>query len=268
MAKGQFRMLHSATAGIDAVEAQSRQSFARHTHDQFGIGLIYQGAQKSLSGRGMVEAGVGDMITVNPGEVHDGTPIGDAGRSWRMLYFDPAVISAAAEDIGQGRPDAGEFASPAFRDVDAANQFRALFAAITDPTSQDEAIRHAERLLLLLASVLAAGRTRRLERPAAVTAAKMMIDDDPTAAITLADLAAEARLSRFQLVRNFAKSVGLTPHAYIVQRRIDLARRLIGEGMPLAEAAFAAGFADQSHMTRIFVSKYGLSPGAYAEARK
>ena len=54
-------------------------------------------------------------------------------------------------------------------------------------------------------------------------------DDDPTAAITLADLAAEARLSRFQLVRNFAKSVGLTPHAYIVQRRIDLARRLIGE---------------------------------------
>lgn len=95
-----------------------------------------------------------------------------------------------------------------------------------------------------------------------------MIDDDPTATITLTDLAAEARLSRFQLVRNFAKAVGLTPHAYIVQRRIDLARRLIGAGTPLAEAAFAAGFADQSHMTRVFVSKYGLSPGIYAEARK
>lgn len=268
MAKGQFRMLHSATAGIDAVEAQTRHSFPRHTHEQFGIGLIYQGAQKSLSGRGMVEAGAGDIITVNPGEVHDGVPIGDAGRSWRMLYFDPAVISAAAEDIGQGRSDAGEFASPAFRDADTANEFRALFAAITDPTTQDEAIRREERLLLLLASVLATGRARHHERPATITAAKTMIDDDPTAAITLADLAAEAGLSRFQLVRNFAKSVGLTPHAYIVQRRIDLARRLIGEGMPLAEAAFAAGFADQSHMTRIFVSKYGLSPGAYAEARK
>lgn len=267
MAKGQFRMLRSATAGIDAVEAESRHSFARHTHDQFGIGLIYHGGQKSLSGRGMVEAGAGDMITVNPGEVHDGAPIGDAGRSWRMLYFDPSLVSAAAEDISQGRSPVGEFTAPVLHDAEAANHFRALFAAVTAPTTQDEAIRREERLLLMLSIMLAPGGAEQHEGPAAVTAAKTMIDDDPTAAITLADLAAEARLSRFQLVRNFAKAVGLTPHAYIVQRRIDLARRLIGTGMPLAEAAFTAGFADQSHMTRVFVSKYGLSPGAYAEAK-
>ena len=84
----------------------------------------------TVPGRGMVEAGAGDMITVNPGEVHDGAPIGDAGRSWRMLYFDPAVISAAAEDIGQGRSGSGEFASPAFRDADTANAFRASSSMI------------------------------------------------------------------------------------------------------------------------------------------
>ncbi|OCP07573.1 MULTISPECIES: AraC family transcriptional regulator [unclassified Ensifer] len=268
MAKGQFRMLRSAAAGIDAVEAETRHSFARHTHDQFGIGLIYRGAQKSLSGRGMVEAGAGDMITVNPGEVHDGAPIGDTGRAWRMLYLDPSVISAAAEDISQGRSTAAEFTAPAFHDAEAANQFRALFAAITATTTPDEAIRREERLLTLLGSLLATGKAQRSESPAAVASAKTMIDDDPTAAITLADLAAEAKLSRFQLVRNFARDVGLTPHAYIVQRRIDLARDLIGKGTPLAEAAIAAGFADQSHMTRVFVSKYGLSPGAYSNASK
>ncbi|MEI2299941.1 AraC family transcriptional regulator [Ensifer sp. MJa1] len=268
MAKGQFRMLRSAVAGIDAVEADTRHSFARHTHDQFGIGLIYQGAQKSLSGRGMVEAGAGDMITVNPGEVHDGAPIGDAGRSWRMLYLDPSVVSAAAEDISHGWTSAGEFTAPAFHDAETAKQFRALFAALTAPTAHDETIRQEEGLLLLLGSLLATGRAQRSQKQAAVTSAKMMIDDDPTAPITLADLATEAGLSRFQLVRHFAKAVGLTPHAYIVQRRIDLARRLIGKGMPLAEAAFAAGFADQSHMTRVFVSKYGLSPGVYAEAAR
>ncbi|HEV7320154.1 MAG TPA: AraC family transcriptional regulator [Ensifer sp.] len=268
MAKGQFRMLRSATVGIDAVEAETRHSFARHTHDQFGIGLIYQGAQKSLSGRGMVEAGAGDMISVNPGEVHDGAPIGDAGRSWRMLYLDPSVVAAAAEDISQGRSSEGEFSTPAFRDAGAAHQFHALFAAITAPVAPDEAIRREELLLLLFGSLLVTGRVPRTESPAAVASARTMIDDDPTVAITLADLAAEARLSRFQLVRHFAKAIGLTPHAYIIQRRIELARRLIGKGAPLAEAAFAAGFADQSHMTRVFVSKYGLSPGAYAEAIK
>lgn len=48
-------------------------------HDQFGIGLVERGAQKSLSGRGMVEAEAGHVITVNPGEVHDGIPLGEGG---------------------------------------------------------------------------------------------------------------------------------------------------------------------------------------------
>ncbi|MCT6838643.1 MAG: AraC family ligand binding domain-containing protein, partial [Bifidobacteriales bacterium] len=64
MMKGQFRIMRCTTAGVDAVAAATRHSFSRHTHEQYGIGVIHQGAQKSLSGRGMVEAGPGDMITV------------------------------------------------------------------------------------------------------------------------------------------------------------------------------------------------------------
>ena len=60
---------------------------------------------------------------------------------------------------------------------------------------------------------------------------------------------------------------GLTPHAYQLQRRVALARRLIAQGLPLAEVAAACGFADQSHMTRQFVRKYGVSPGMVAAAR-
>jgi AraC-like DNA-binding protein len=49
-----------------------------------------------------------------------------------------------------------------------------------------------------------------------------------------------------------------------MQRRTDLARRLIARKTRLADAAAISGFADQSHMTRLFVRKYGVSPGAYA----
>lgn len=69
------------------------------------------------------------------------------------------------------------------------------------------------------------------------------------------------------MLRGFVRATGLTPHAYLMQRRIGLARRLIARGLPLAEAAAASGFADQSHMTRAFGRAYGLSPGAYARAR-
>jgi AraC-like DNA-binding protein len=52
----------------------------------------------------------------------------------------------------------------------------------------------------------------------------------------------------------------------MMQRRVAMARRLIARGLPLAEAAAACGFADQSHMTRLFVREYGVSPRMVADA--
>jgi hypothetical protein len=98
MSPGQFVMLRSALAGVQAVAAHSRHAFARHTHEQFGIGVMRLGAQVSHSGRGQVQAGPGHVITVNPGEVHDGAPIGGA-RAWQMLYLDPGVVARAAADL-------------------------------------------------------------------------------------------------------------------------------------------------------------------------
>jgi AraC-like DNA-binding protein len=100
----------------------------------------------------------------------------------------------------------------------------------------------------------------------AIRRARALIDDAPAVSVTLADLARESGLSRFQVLRGFARATGLTPHAYVMQRRIDLARSLIAGGIPLAEAAATSGFADQSHMTRQFVRNFGISPGVYAGA--
>lgn len=75
-----FTLLHCALPGITAVAADSARRFARHTHDEFGIGVIDRGAQTSLSGRGRVQSQAGDLITVNPNEVHDGLPIASTGR--------------------------------------------------------------------------------------------------------------------------------------------------------------------------------------------
>ena len=99
---------------------------------------------------------------------------------------------------------------------------------------------------------------------APVARAVQMLRDDPARAVTLAELAAMVGLTRFHFLRSFARETGLTPHAYQVQARLHLARRMIARGMPLADAAAEAGFADQSHLTRVFGRSYGMTPGAYA----
>jgi AraC-like DNA-binding protein len=56
----------------------------------------------------------------------------------------------------------------------------------------------------------------------------------------------------------------LSPHRYAVMRRLDFARNQLRGGMPLAEVALTAGFADQPHLTRMFRSAFGVTPGRYA----
>jgi AraC-like DNA-binding protein len=268
--KGQFRIFRCAIPGVEAVEASTRHAFARHMHEQFGIGVIDRGAQKSLSCRGVVEAGPGHAITVNPGEVHDGAPIGDTPRSWKMLYFDPVLISDAIGHISEGKTRVFEFSAPVFETANVAARFSQLFSLMASDTCTGDgvAMRREELLLELLAGTMRGQDAFAREQgiPQSILRAQRLIDDDPAAPIALADLARASGLSRFQVLRGFSRATGLTPHAYIIQRRTHLARRLIACGTPLVEAALASGFADQSHMTRIFARQYGISPRMYAEA--
>ncbi len=205
-----------------------------------------------------MEAGPGDLITVNPGEVHDGKPFDASGRRWRMLYVDPARLLEAASDVLPG--SAFEFTAPVIRDAMLAAHFRALFNAVTTG-----APLHPEAALLaLIAKLLRPSRAERSAVNARVDMARERIDDDPTAELTLTKLAADAGLSRYQFLRAFSRLTGLPPHAYLLQRRVQRARQLVRSGLPLAEAAAASGFADQSHMTRCFVRSLGLMPGAFA----
>jgi AraC-like DNA-binding protein len=84
--------------------------------------------------------------------------------------------------------------------------------------------------------------------------------------VSLAELAALAGVSRFQLLRAFSRELGITPHAYLMQRRVLLAQRFLADGETHAQAAIQAGFSDQSHMTRAFVRQVGVTPGCYRAA--
>ncbi|WP_345831048.1 AraC family transcriptional regulator (plasmid) [Pantoea sp. BRR-3P] len=251
-------------AGVEAVNANSDISFGRHTHDQFGIGLMDSGGQKSLSGRGYVESNAGDVITVNPGEVHDGTPL-DGPRAWRMLYFDTEIINQCFIDISEGKFTSGEFALPVSTNAGIAKIFTQLYQAIISGNGDVKKLA-ADEALLILTSALAQMPRPQMKMPIkGVLYAKEQMDDAPGSAISLTELASIAGLGQFTFLRAFAHHSGMTPHAYLLQRRLSLVRKLIRGGMNLADAAITGGFADQSHMTRLFVRCYGYTPGLYAQ---
>jgi len=253
----------SAMTGIEAMAADTVRAFPRHSHEVFGVGLIDRGAQRSLSDRGSVDAGPGDIIMVNPGEVHDGKPLGHTARAWRMLYFDPKIVTDMTSDISLGAARQIEITQPAIYDPILSQLFNRLFSAVIDGA---DVLYRDEACLTVIAHVVQRHAELKYPKilPAPIARAQALLDDDPSVPHTLAELAAEAGMSRFQILRGFAHELGLTPHAYQVQRRVALARRLILAKTPLADAAAISGFADQSHMTRAFVQRFGVTPGAYA----
>lgn len=89
------------------------------------------------------------------------------------------------------------------------------------------------------------------------------LSDRVTCPPTLAEMASEAGMSRYQLVRTFAAEVGMPPYTWLAQHRVTRARALLEQGRGLAETAAVTGFADQAHLTRWFRRVVGVTPGVY-----
>ena len=81
--------------------------------------------------------------------------------------------------------------------------------------------------------------------------------------LTTDELARVAHVSLFHFSRAFKAAAGLSPHAYVTARRVERARRMLAGPLPLAEIAFACGFASQSHFGAVFRRHTGLTPGAW-----
>ena len=249
------RVIASPHEGVYATEVESGRQYAKHWHATYGFGFIAGGAHRSASPLGSVDAFAGDIVCMNPGDVHDGRPLGGPSRHWFTVYLDPAVIAEHA-----GRTDAA-FTSAAFADPPVRSAIAALLSCMPgEPLVFEEALATACGLMLRDHSTL---RTKADDSDADLSRVVERLADAPLEAPTLDELAQLAGLGKFQLLRRFRKRFGVTPHDWLLQRRADRARSRIRNGTGLADAAAAAGFADQSHMTRVFVRRFGFTPGAW-----
>ncbi|WP_233887125.1 helix-turn-helix domain-containing protein [Paraburkholderia flagellata] len=102
-----------------------------------------------------------------------------------------------------------------------------------------------------------------LSRACAARAKDMLLDCSRNG-LSIADVARECNLSRGYFIRAFAKETGQTPHQWVLEKRTEQARQLMdATDMTLSEIAATCGFADQSHLSRVFLRIVGTSPGAW-----
>lgn len=245
------------SAGPDRIEvvsaAAARRRFGPQVATTLGICLKRGPAHRvTANGRRMVYPA--DAISVR-----------GPGCVWSS---DTSPVGFVSIDIApEGWEAAGFDASMAFLPPSAIADLPTRVAAVARAGSPLEAGEIAGTLLVRVANlgVLGAARPPRWSRPEwpAVDRAREYLHAHVEGQPTLDDLAVAADLGKFALLRGFRRRLGTTPHTYLVMLKVDRVRGLLAQGMPLRDAAVAAGFADQSHMGRWFRRICGITPAVY-----
>jgi AraC-like DNA-binding protein len=253
-------------SGVEALHARFvEHAYVPHSHPTWTVAVMQLGAARFEVDASKQRADRGELFVLEPEAVHTGMAAVPEGWGYQVLYLDPALVHEWDERDGSV-PRAARwvvFRDPVLRD--ALVRVHTTLAAGVGGLERDERVAEA------------VGRLRMHLRPgppatrgglehAAVRRARAYLAEQWDQPVALADLAAHAGLSRFELIRRFRQQIGVTPHAFQTNLRISRARAMLRAGEPIAQVAAVCGFADQPHLTRTFRRTVGVTPGRYVAA--
>jgi AraC-like DNA-binding protein len=223
----------------------------------YQIGLIHEGKGTFTIGQKEYPLQQNDTYFIRPELVHKGKPDSQIGWAVSVLNFKAQLIEELEEQGAQ---------LSIFKHFQAAKPLgeavRKLLSYFDDAVTQEEAknlvynflVEHSDNDTPIHNSA---------KNQDAIQRARRYIDANYKSKFSLDDLANEAFLSKFHLLRLFKQEVGIAPYAYQLQLKLNEARKLIFQKKSLTEVAYELGFNDQAHFIHTYKKYAELTPGEF-----
>lgn len=240
-------------------------SFAPHTHEGFAIGVVERGVEVFNLRGNRHQAGNGQIILINPGEVHDGNGLTADGWAFRIFYADPKFFGHSLAETDEGNRTETFFKEPVVNDPALAQKLLKLHRTLETSNS---ALEKGTLILETFAELTSRQGEKINEKepapePKVVSRVKSYLEENYLDNITLLEISAFAYMSQFHLIRVFKRHTGLSPYAYLELIRIKRAKEFLLTGKSIIDTAYELGFTDQSHFTKAFKRFTGTTPGLY-----
>ena len=254
---GRIEVLHARYFG---------HAFSPHWHEEFSIGLIDAGVEQFEYSGAVHRATEGEIVLFNAGQVHTGEAFDENGFGFRMLYVPESTFREIAE-LPNNRGDGSlHFPTPILND---AYLWHSLMAAHQSLQTCASSLEIESRFVDAIARLLGGASSWKTSDvppfvPSALRFARDYLHDHLFRDVSLSELTQISGISKYHLLRAFRDRFGLPPHAYQLQQRILHAKHLL-QRLPLVDVAHRCGFADQSHLHRVFRAHVGTTPGRYAQ---
>ncbi|EHU1906142.1 AraC family transcriptional regulator [Acinetobacter baumannii] len=242
-----------------------RTCYKSHSHPTFSIGAIDEGNSVFQSSFGTAQKISAGTLVIVPAHVeHSCNPMPNQAWSYQMLHLDLAWLNQLYSEfqeqgldlhIPQHKPliIKDESLYEAFTEMN-----ETLFDAQKLIFEKEQSLLHCLIHLLLPHFIL-----EEIQKPQYLYKDFLNLIDVISSSegfISLEELAQRVGLSRYAIIRLFKTNVGLTPHAFQINSKINQAREQLKQGVPLAELAVNLGFSDQSHFHKAFKAHTGVTP--------
>ncbi len=259
-----IRYTTSPHNSINLIEADYRKfAFNRHYHLDFHIGLITSGVQRFCHKGTHHNVGHGELVIMQPDEVHDGHSLRDSGYQVRVFSIQPDWFADNLEMKRSSNPIS--FDSLIVSDKDLFLSLTQLHHKLmqTDLSQLAKDCLPYEGLSKLVQrySYTKEKMATPLGSQSLGTIKEYMLAniDQP---VHLKQLAKLCDLTPITLLRNFKARTGMTPYAWLFRLRLEQGMKLMKVGLSGTEVAQRVGFYDQAHFTKAFKHAYGIPPSA------
>ena len=253
-----MKKLESIQTVFESIE-NSNGNFTKHFHDTYAIGITNSGLFKSITSNESCLSYQNSTRIVNPGEVHHGD-----SKCWNYTNFYPKVQLLV--DLYEQM--FFEKKIPFFREhvVEDIHLVKLLYVFFQSVYTYSDKMLIETNMITILSYIIQNYTDHTKKYLPMFNDQKIIknsieyINDSLEYNLSLDELANNSHLSKYHFLRVFKKSVGLTPHQYILTQRVDKAKDLVLNGATLSDAGLEVGFNDQSHFIRIFRKMHGYSP--------
>ena len=242
------------------VASFNNKTFAPHFHDDYSIALITHGEHTFTCNKEIYQAKVGDIRLINPGDIHVCN-----SKEWGYITFTPNsdFVEAFSESCQKELHNI-TFNKPVINNPNLAK----LFFELKNATKEWEDSLMAENILEeLIVNLIQSYSNKEFKQKKKIDFSSKKLHqaveymkENFNKNLKLERLSSLSGLSKYHFLRKFKEEFDMTPHAYLLQIRIQKAKNLLFRGYALNEIAYECGFSDQSHFTRVFNKVFGMSP--------
>jgi len=248
---------YKKSAGITALSASFTDfKYKKHAHEEYAIGVTLRGVQHfNLDGSLQLSYQNGIMLFY-PEQPHDGMAHDAAGLDYVMLYIKPKLFLEIIE-----KKDVVRFSAPIVYNHNLKQQILCISNAVL--SGKDEAL--TAELLLSLADNLTQTDlcTDYKKENILIKKAKDMIYYNLDNVLRLDDICKKLEMSKFQFIRLFKASTGISPYQYFLNCKVELAKKLIEKNRDVYSAVVKCGFVDLTHLNKHFKRIYGITAFEY-----